>query len=99
VRKNYKPLTILIAAALGIAFSASVMAADVSSKADYQAALKSAASDYKTALAACASGTAGHACRKDARATRDTAVDQARVKHGLDPVSLDENGAYIQPTK
>jgi hypothetical protein len=71
------------------------MAADFTSKADYIQAMKTEQSDYKAALMACASGVPGRACRKEARTNRDDAVDQIRVQHGLEPVYIDESGAYI----
>jgi hypothetical protein len=90
-----KLLPALAAAALGLSLSATVMAADVTSKADYRQALKTEQSDFKAALMACASGASGRACRREARTNRDDAIDQIRVQHGLEPVYIDESGAYI----
>jgi hypothetical protein len=90
-----KMLPVVLAAALGLSFSATVMAADVTSSSDYHQAMKSENSDFKAALMACPSAAAGRACRRQARTNRDDAVDQIRVQHGLDPAYIDESGAWI----
>jgi hypothetical protein len=104
MKTSYKPLTILVAAAIGITFAASAMATEVAtgsdrtSRADYRQAMKGASTDYASALQACpAAGSERSACRKDARANRDTAVADARAKHGLMASTHgDRNGAYQQ---
>jgi hypothetical protein len=70
---------------LGIAFSASVMAADVTSKAVYKESLASAQTIYKKAYAACPTA-AGHErleCRKLAHTNLDKAQGDAREAHGM----------------
>jgi hypothetical protein len=90
-----KLLPVLVAAALGLSLSATVMAAELTSRADYRQAMKTEQVDFKTALMACASGVPGRACRKEARINRDDAVDKIRAEHGLEPAYIDESGAYI----
>ena len=84
MRAHCKPLSLLIAAALGIAFATSAMAADASptSKAEYHQALASAKANYKTAYAACAE-PGRLKCRQAAHADWDKAKADAREAHGM----------------
>jgi hypothetical protein len=95
MRTNNKLLPVLLAAALGLSFSATVMAADVTSSSEYHQALKAENADFKAALMACPSAAPGRACRKEARNNRDNAVDQIRAQHGIEPAYIDENGAWV----
>ena len=106
MRTNIKPLAILTAAAIGIAFAASVMATEVAtgsdrtSRADYNQAMKGAKADYKTALQGCkAAGSDQSACRKEARSNRNIAIADARARHGMSADSNDAGGAYITQSK
>jgi hypothetical protein len=87
--RHYKPLSSLLAAALGIAFATSVMANEVatgtsrSSDADYRQALQSAKADYDAAYSAC-TGPERLECRREARNSWEMAQEDARVGHGLD---------------
>jgi hypothetical protein len=78
-------LLIRLFAVLGIAFSASAIAADATTKAEYKEALKSAQADYKAAYAACppAAGPERLACRRLAYANLQKAQADAREAHGM----------------
>jgi hypothetical protein len=98
---NSRLLTTLLAAAIGLTLTASVMAtevatgADRTSRADYRQAMSSANSDYKTALQACpAGGSERSLCRKEAHTNRNTAIADARARHGMMHTSEDPSGAY-----
>jgi hypothetical protein len=82
LRTYCKPLAILTAA-LGMALTASAMAADVTSKDEYKQTLKSAEATYKTAYAACPAPPDRLACRRQARADWDKARADAREAHGM----------------
>jgi hypothetical protein len=98
---NIKLATTLLAATIGITLAASVMAtevatgADRTSRADYHQAMNSANSGYKTAMQACPpAGSERKLCRKEARTNRDTAIADARARHGMSPDMADRSGAY-----
>lgn len=78
-------LLIRLFAVLGMAFSASAIAATVTTKAEYKDALKHAQSDYKTAYAACppSAGRERIACRRQAYADLQKAQGDAREAHGM----------------
>jgi hypothetical protein len=102
--KIYYQSKILIAAAVALAFSAPVFAADaagVSSRADYHQALKSANDNYKSALAACPSahGPDRSSCRKQARDTKNSAVADARSQYGLTTSSSNPTNPPLIPLK
>jgi hypothetical protein len=81
-------VSLLVAAALGMAVATSAMAADPApvatptSKAEYKQALAGAKADYKAAYAACVE-PGRLKCRRDARASLDKANADAREAHGM----------------
>jgi hypothetical protein len=79
-----KPVSILVAI-FGMAFTASVMAADVTNKAEYKQDLNTAEANYNSAHEACdsASGSERLACRRQAYANWGAAKADAREAHGL----------------
>jgi hypothetical protein len=91
---SYKTKLTLMAAVSGLMFAASVMADESNaipqertSRAAYQTSVNGANLDYKTAAQGCpaAKGPERTDCRKQARATRDVALADARTKHGMKP--------------
>jgi hypothetical protein len=70
---------------LGITFTASVMAADITSRTEYKQDLNTAESNYQSAYDACgsSSGSERIECRRQALANWDTAKADAREAHGL----------------
>jgi hypothetical protein len=104
---SYKTRLTLLAAVSGLTFAASVMAADnnsipqeKTSRAAYQTSVNGANLDYKTAAQGCPAAKSPERteCRKQARATRDAALADARTKHGM-LASTTPNPAYPMQSK